>query len=293
MPRGAIPHRYVHPYQLSPNFRTKKYFYENFKNGNQPFWFKTASGLPALPTANQGDTSHGQSQGNYWEMFETTAQTLFPTGSDSGLNISCDLVDNEALELVPGGNSATSRLAFTIDTDTGFFFKAKFKIHDVSGTDQFGIGFRKQEAFAVPTSLLTTGDGVYTDFFLLGINAEDGVDVQTMSDLNNGGSTTVTDTLFDATDDEVIVFEVRVLQGGKVFCLLNNVPLGQPVAKDGDGTAITSQSTAPTPAFTFDSGDIVIPWIFLRHDDEVADEMYLQEVEIGHMVDIGKDPNNE
>lgn len=377
MPRSQRPLRQIHPYELSDNFRFRKYYFENFKGGQQPANLladssgrtavtgttqtifssteqtgtgssqNVAHGLAAAPThvlvsvtelpdaaAETGfDVAEGSHDatnvvvtvtntvkfkvlaildgtavtgagavpagttvkmltpgGSYWDMYATTAQTILPVGvAGSGLNISCDAVENETVEFVPGGNSSSSRLAYVVGTDSDFFIRVKFKITDVSGYDQFGIGFRKQEAFATPTSFLSTGDGIYTDFFLLGINGEDGVNVQTMSDLNNGGSTTVTDTLFNATDAEVLELEVRVI-GGKAIGFINGVRLGNPVKKDGDGTSITSQSTNSTASFTFDSGDTLVPMIFGRHDDEVAEATYLQEIEIGHLVDRGLDP---
>jgi hypothetical protein len=294
MASSTRPLKYIQPYQISSNFTQGKYYFESFKGGEQPFFYKIASALPALPTANQGDTSHVLTPGGfYWQFFETTAQTLFPTGSaGNGLNISCDLVDNEALEIVPGGNSANSKLKFKIGTDTDFFFRCKFKWTDVSGSDQAVIGFRKQEAFAVPTSILTTGDGIYTDFFGIGFADTGGVDIYTVSDLNNGGSTTATDTGFNATDAEVIELQVRVI-GGKAFGYINGVRLGGTVSTDGDGTAITAQNTTSTPSFTFDAADTLVPFIFLRHDADVAEAVYLQEIECGHLVDIGLDPNQE
>lgn len=307
MPRNTRPFRSVHPYHLSDNLRYNKYYFENFKGGQFPLGFVegATNSFPVMPLATGGATDGELDQGvtmhvrtmapnGYWQVYATTAQTKYPMipVAGSGINISGDAVENESLEFVPGGNSASSRLAFVAGTDSDFFIRCKFKITDVSGYDQFGIGFRKQEAFAVPTSLLTTGDGVYTDFFLIGINGEDGVNVQTMSDLNNGGSTTVTDTGFDATDAEVLELEVRVI-GRKAIGFINGVRLGNTVSKDGDGTAITAQTTKTTASFTFDNGDTLIPWIFGRHDDEVAEETFLQEIEIGHLVDRGLDPDQE
>ena len=285
----------IYPYQLANDLRYNKYMFESFKGGQQPLFLKIASGLPALPTAGQGTISYGLTPGgNYVELFESTAQTLFPVGvAGSGLNVACDLVENEALELVPGGNSSSSRLAFTIGTDPDFLFRVKYKITDVSGMDQAILaGFRKQEAYAVPTSLLTTGDGIYTDFCGIGLSEEDGVDLKIMSDLNNAGSTVVTDTLFDTTDAQVLEVEMRVI-GRKAIFLINGVRLGDVVRFDGDGTAITAQSTNTGPVFTLDSGDVVVPWYFGRHDDEVGEGTHIVEWECGHLRDQGKDPNNE
>ncbi len=297
MPDSAInPGAYVWPYQLAPDYKNGKYYFENFKDGHKPILYTvSATGIPAVATsaAGQGVVHEMMTHCGYWQVFNTTDQAVLPFATaGSGLDISCDLVNNEAVELVPGGNFASSRLAFTVGSDSNFFFRCKFKWTDVSGSDQAVIGFRKQEAFAVPTSILTTGDGTYTDFFSLGFADTGGVDIVTTYDLNDGGSATVTDSGFNATDAEVIEFMVQV-RGGKAYAYINGIGLGNPVAVDGDGTAITSQSTLTGPSFTFDSGDVLIPFIFLRHDTDVANGTLVQEVEIGHLRDIGADKDAE
>lgn len=295
--RSQRPLRRRYPYELHPNFTTGKYYFENFKDGHKPFLYTvSATGIPAVATTVAGaDVTHEMmTQHGYWQVYNTTDQAVLPFATaGTGLNVSGDLVENEALELVPGGNFASSRQAFVAGTDSDFFMRVKWNIADVSGADQAVLcGFRKQETFAVPTSLLSTGDGIYTDFFGIGMSGEDGTDIKCMSDLNNGGSTTVTDTGFDATDSQVLEIEIRVI-GRKAIGYINGVRLGNPVAKDGDGTAISSQATVSTPSFTFDSGDTLIPWIFIRHDDEVMNAACIQEIEIGHLTDKGLDPNAE
>jgi len=298
MPASTRPLDSVHPYELSSNFRKKKFYYESFKSGAKPFLYTvSATGIPAVATTAAGQgVVHEMITGNGfpWQVFNTTDQAVLPfCTAAAGLDISCDLVDNEAVELVPGGNFANSQLAFVTGTDSNFYFWIKYKFTDVSGADQAILcGFRKQEAFAVPTSLLTTGDGIYTDFAGIGLSEEDGVDIKTMTDLNNAGSTVVTDTGFDLTDSEVFTLEVRVI-GRVAKYYINGVEIGNPVAFDGDGTAITSQATLSAAAFTFDSGDTLVPFIFFRHDDEVGNGCTIQEIEIGHLVDKGLDEGAE
>ena len=287
-----------YPYQMSQTFVKDQYYYEDFKGGAKPLLYVvSATGIPTLATtvAGQGVVFEAQTGHGYWQVFNTTDQAVLPfLTAGSGLNISGDLVANEALELVPGGNLANSRLAFTAGTDSDFFFKAKFKITDADGSDQFLMGFRKQEAFAVPTSFLSTGDGIYTDFFGVGFASAVASpnNVFTASDLNNAGSTVATDTGFNWADTLAHTLEVRVI-GRKTLVLINGIAIGNPIAIDGDGAAITSQDTLSTPSFTFDSGDVLVPFIFLRHDTAVSEAHLLQEVEVGRLVDIGKDPNNE
>lgn len=292
--RSSRPKQLIYPYQQSADLKRGRYVFERM-NG-QPFVFITSSTIPAFPTASQGETDYILTpQGNYFEQYQTTAQTLMPAwdGTNLGLEIAGDQVDNEAVELVPGGNSSASPFAFVAGTDPDFFFRAKFKITDASGMDQFGIGFRKQEAFAVPTSFLSTGDGVYTDFFLLGFagTKADPNPVRTSSDLNNSGSATVSALNFTWADTLVHELQLRVI-GRRVFCYINGVLAGDVVSYDGDGAAISAQTTVSGPSFTFDDGDTLVPFIFLRQDADVT-PVQLREYEIGLLRDIGKSKNQE
>lgn len=293
--RSNRPRQLVYPYQISSDPKIGRYYYEKF-SGN-PLSFLQSSSLPVMPTAPiaQGTTVNMHTgKGQPWEWFTTTAQSLAPTWSaTNGVEIALDQVDNESVELVPGGNNASNPLAFVAGTDPNFFFRAKFKIADADGMDQFGIGFRKQEAFAVPTSFLTTGDGIYTDFFLLGFAATvaNPNGVRTSSDLNNGGSATVSAINFTWADNEVHELQLRVI-GRKPYVYINGVLAGDSVSKDGDGASITAQQTVSGPSFTFDDGDTLVPFIFCRQDAALS-PVYLREIEIGFLRDVGKDKNSE
>lgn len=291
---GSQPHERVYANALSEGLRTAKYLLLN-KPSVHPFVFTTATQVPALPTASQGqiDTVFlPQALGcNVLEMFQTTAQSKFPAiVAAEGLEIGLDLVDNETVEYVPGGNHTFNPLAYTVGTTPGVLIRLKVKMADVSGTDQFLVGFRKQESYAVPTSLLSTGDGIYTDFFGIGLSGTANPnDVKTMSDLNNGGSTTVTDTLFNVADGDIVQYEVRV-RAGVVTAYINGVRLGDTVGKDGDGTAITSQATAATAAFTFDTGDLLIPTIIHRYVTTTPGVVYLRRLEVAQLLEVGLQP---
>lgn len=293
MGRRERPFEYVQGYQINPNIIRGKYVYEKI-NGS-PLILNMSGALAALPTAAQGQIDTLITRGGVgWDMFQTTAQTLGPAyTSGSGLEIALDQVDNEAVEYVPGGNNTFNPYGMTVATDTDFFFRAKFTLADASGLDQFGIGWRKQEAFAVPTSFLTTGDGIYTDFALFGFagTTADPNPVRISTDLNNSGSATVTSPGFTWADGLTHQLEVRVV-GRKALFLINGVLLGNPVAKDGNGASITSQTTTTGPVFSFDTGDFLVPFIFCRQDADVG-TVFLVDYEIGHLVDVGLDPNQE
>lgn len=278
----------INPYNRSTSSRTGRYMF--CKIDTQPHILRNASAIAALPTASQGQTDYVQfGNGTYAEYFQTTAQTLLPLlDTTKGLEITGDQVDNEAVEIVIGSNTSRSPVAFTVGTDR-FLFRAKFLIDDADGSDQFLLGFRKQEAFAVPASFLTTGDGIYTDFAGIGFAATvaDPNVVRTATDLNNGGSTTVTSTGFTWADGKVHQLEVRVDIAGRAFYYINGVPVqgGNTVTLDGDGAALTSQTLSQQASFTFDSTDVLVPFIFARQDAALT-PIYLREFEVGLWEDI-------
>ena len=290
MPGRDLQIESIPPNKRSLYWKRGRYLYEKFSG--QPIMMNGATGK-ALWTAAQGQTDIvWTSGGNYIEEFQTTAQTLQPVAhATKGIEVALDQVANESVEYVPGGNRTTSPLAMVLGTDPAFFIKAKFEITDADGMDQFLIGFRKVEAFAVPTSFLTTGDGIYTDFCGIGFAkvVASPNPVSVASDLNNGGSTTVSQVSFTWADTLVHTLEMQVVNRIARF-LINGVPLGGSVSLDGDGAAITAQPTVRPHTFTFDSGDTVVPFIFLRQDTAVT-PAYLQELEIGHLESIEADPN--
>lgn len=306
MARADRPLRRLYPYHLHPNFTQRKYYFENFQGGQVPLvGIPVATGGFAHTVLATGGADERELDaaaaffaitpgGGYWEGAATTAQSVSPMqgSAGNGLNIAGDKVDNESLDFVIGGNADLARLSFKAGTDTDFFFRCKLKIADVSGTDQTVVGFRKREAFVAAASVvswLNAGDAGYTDFsgFLF-----QGGDLKVTTDLNNSGSATATDTAFNVADNDIVEVELRVV-GRKAVYLINGYGVGSSVAKDGDGTSITAQSTISMPSFTFDSGDYLVPFIFVRHDATTPGNIFVREVEVGHLVDVGKDPNVE
>src|SRR5467141_364122 len=130
--------------------------------------------LPTLPVAGDAQDTitvidFGGPLGAYVEMYHTTAQALKPlVHATKGIEIALDQVNNETVEYVVGGNRASSPYAYLAGTDPGMVIRASFEITAANGLDQFGIGFRKQEAYVVPTSWLSGGAPTYTDAVLFG-----------------------------------------------------------------------------------------------------------------------------
>lgn len=305
-----------HWYEDSTALRRGLVYSEDFTLGaSGPIYYTQTSAATALVTSGapsfaQGATIMMQTPvGAIWDVFGTTAQTLLPTlTAGTGLEIGLDQVNNEAVEYVPFQNSAYNPFAYTVGTTQPMLFRAAFKFADVSGSDQFLLGWRKQEAFGVPTSFLTTGDGTYTDFFGVGFaaTAANPNIVYTAWDVENTGSTTTKSTLFGWADGETHVLEVR-LYGAKVKVLINGCPLdGTPIKIDGIGASMTAESTSgqgpagfnaqDQDADTikgFNTGDVLIPFIFSRFDATSPGAIHLRAVQLGPLSEFGLDPNNE
>lgn len=255
------------------------------------------SGVSALPTAAVGGINtllfpNGIGH-RAIEMYQTTAQTLMPLVHDSkGLEIGLDQVNNESVEYVPGGNRSSNPLGYLAGTDPGVFIRATFELTTANGPDQFGVGFRKQEAYAVPVSFLTTGDPLYTDIVLLGIAsaAATPANVSVSSDVGNSGSSLVTAANFTWASGLVHTLEVR-LKGRKASYYINGARLGDRIAKDGLGNAITAQNTKGQPDYTVTSGLFMIPFFFARQDAGVS-TIFLRKLACGRLSEDGLDPGN-
>lgn len=270
------------PKHQQDSWRKGKYVFKRL-GSEQPFIFTVASSIPALYTASATQQDVLQVPGLMFDFYQTTAQTLPPRVNAKGLIISGDLVDNETNEFVPGGVvGANNPYARTIGTDA-FYIRATFEVTDVSGTDQFLIGYRSNEAFTAATSFLTTGDALYTDFCAIGFCATstDPQTVRVATDINNAGSTSVSSTAFTWADTKVHTLEMQVDIFGKATFLINDVPCGGTVSKDALGVAITAQVTTAPTAFTFDPTDLVIPFIFYRNDTTTPGAAYMSELEMG------------
>jgi hypothetical protein len=293
------PHTKLYADAMSAGLRTGKYLNWD-KNGGWPGILQqgtqvTPVTVPTLPTAVQDNVNifnlPGAFGNGYVEMYQTTAQAIMPAPHASkGLEIGLDQVNNEAVEYVFGGNRASNPMSYLAGTDPGVFLRATFEIEDASGLDQFGIIWRKQEDFIVPTSFLSGGDGIYTDFVMLGFcaTAANPNPVGWAYDLANSGSTTVFAPGFTVADSSIITFEIqikaRVARG-----FINGVPLGGRVAKNGIGTAITAQNTKTPPKLTMTNALRYIPGIFLRQDADIS-LVYLRNVTCGQLLEDGLQP---
>ena len=179
---------------------------------------------------------------------------IIPALTAAGLDIAHDLTDNEGAEYTNGIALGAAKRVFTVATDPAFFFRVKFSIADVSGTDDCAVGFRKAEAFQAAI------DG-YADWAVLNVISGN-ITIETEA---AGAGTTTTDTTDDWADGETHTLEVRVSLAGVVTYLI-------------DGSAPTT-----TAAFSFTAADVVVPFFYFLHATTSPGAIVLQEWEWGFL----------
>lgn len=243
--------------QVAPKFKStnrkgqfdldRQHTFETFDNN--PVTCKLGGGAAGGTT---GDTNILHTSDTGFEYHIKGTQTITaPQTTANGLDIGMDQTDNDGVELSQGILAGT-RHAYTIGTDGPFFFRVKLKIADVSGTDDCAIGFRKAAAY-------TANLDDYTDMAVLNVISGD-IKIETI--LNNAATTT-TDTTDNFADGETHELYVEVSAAGVVTYEIN-------------GAAPTA-----TAAFTFDSTDVVVPFLFFLHASDVAGAVEVVEWECG------------
>ncbi len=170
----------------------------------------------------------------------------------SALDINMDQTDNDGVELC-AGILTSNRQEFKVGTDPAFFFRVRFSIADVSGTDDCAIGFREAEAYQANID-------DYTDMAVLNVISGD-IFIETI--LANA-ATVSTDTTNNWADAEIHELKVLVSSTGVVTYLIDGV------------------APLVTAAYTFTSGLFVVPFIFfLNAAAPVAGQVNVREWECG------------
>jgi predicted RecA/RadA family phage recombinase len=199
-----------------------------------------------------GDVNVAALEDNVFEYFMIGTQTILgPSISADGLLCSLDLTNNDGVEYSQG-ITARSRAAFVIGTSPAFYLKVGLKVADVSGSDICAVGFRKTQAYQAAFA-------DYTDKATLNKNSGD---IYVTTALNNGEDS-ATDTQDKWADGESHVLEVYVSAAGVTTFKI-------------DGAAPTA-----TAAFTFDTGDVVVPFLHLLHDATTPGAVHLTHWECG------------
>ena len=174
----------------------------------------------------------------------------------AGLNLQGDAAtaDNTGLEIVVGGTPFGGASACTIGTHA-MTFDVTFNSEDWTDYDACSIGFRKVEEFEAAHGdflAAASGDAVYTDFVSFGCQSPD--DLQITTRLNDG-TTSYVDTTVATAANHNHRFVVNVSSAGVVtFQHVGAQPMN-------DGTLVAPTVTS---AFTFDDGDVVVPYMVVQ-----------------------------
>ncbi len=194
---------------------------------------------PGAPTGTAGNANALNSGTTMYRWYVIGTQTTLAPVLDTaglGLNLVQDAAaGGDGLELCVG-NPLYSPMAFTIGTDAAFFIQASFICQDTSGTNPLIIGFRRAVAFDATLAN-------YTDFATIGlVGTANPNTIQIQTQVNTLGVTTTntTQTVADATR---VQFKVSVSAAGVVTYQVNYA------------------APTVTAAFTFDTGDVVIPFV--------------------------------
>ena len=168
----------------------------------------------------------------------------FPFVSANGLELNTDDdVTNGILGWeITNGILGTSKCAYTIGSFSEpakkIFFEATINETDISDITKLFIGFRKAEAFQASVD-------DYDEAAAIGIDDSGNIDIMTI--LNGAGTDTV-DTTQNKTEATAITLRVTVANNGKVEFFI-------------DGAKPTVTTT-----FTFDSGEVIIPFLHFVAD---------------------------
>jgi hypothetical protein len=166
----------------------------------------------------------------------------------TGLSIGLDVAADDGIEICPGilaGNAS----AFVVGTDGPFHFRLTFDIADVSGSDNVMVGFRKAEPY----------QAVALDAYdeMAAFDVVSGT-IKTATVIN-AGTTVNTDTTETWADLATHCLEVKVALNGAVTYKIDGVAPGT------------------TVAYTFDAGEVVVPFFYNRYDTTTPGVIYLIE----------------
>ena len=197
--------------------------------------------------------------------------------TEAGLNLQMDATTagNVGLQLSCGSNFGANANKFIVGTHSGHI-DVTFFCNDVTDYDCVVIGFRSAEAFQTGFNTVAatgaSGDLLYTDvvaYGVQGVTSNNG-DLAISTDLNGSGTSTFTDSTDNTTDAENTRIRVNLSAAGVVtYQFVTN-------AVAGAGTLAAPTATA---AFTFDSGDTLIPYIAILGTNE-DDSILLKDIEI-------------
>lgn len=219
-----------------------------------PSALMTVAGLVYSAAAQQLDIAYF---GPHVFIFgQSTAQTILPVITATGLDIGTDQVSAEAIEMFAGVLGASGRPA-VVGWDPAFYFCATLTVVDASGASDLHVGWRSA------TQTQVQALGTYLNFATIGLEGTSNpntIQIMTSND-DTEVTTDTTDTWADAASKK----------------LCTNVSAAGVATYTINGAAPTT-----TVSFTFDDGDSLIPFIAFEHGADVAGAVTLTEWEVGY-----------
>ena len=192
----------------------------------------------------------------------------------AGLDVQMDkaTTDNVGLQMILGAGELGGPSALTVGTHSGYI-DVTFFTPDWTDFDCVTIGYRKIEVFQTGLNAIQaaggTGDVVYTD--VVGFGAMTNTDIRTQTDKNNSGTSVLTDVGVVPVDAQNCRLRVTVSSAGAVtYSHVNN-------AVAGAGTLAEPGSVA---AFSFDSGDVIVPYIATLGAGAAEDSLFIKDIEV-------------
>ena len=250
MPTPSVIKQYQYSDALSRNLWDQNYQYENWEQ--VPVTAAKAGGATSGSATNVLYTPN-----LYLEYQPLGTQTILApvvvsiSEGVSALNIGMDQTANDGVELCVGILNS-NHLAFKVGEDAAFFFRVRFSIEDVSGTDDCAIGFRKAEAYQANID-------DYADMAVLNVISGD-INIETIV---GGAATVTTDTTDNWADLATHQLEVFVSNAGVVTYKIDNA----------DPTV--------TAAYTFTDALYVVPFMYFLNDADLAGQVAILEWECG------------
>jgi hypothetical protein len=294
------PYNLVYVDGLAPRLTRGGYGYVGKQSFSPAAYTVSAAGVPTIGTGVTGTTPFSQwGVGPYsvpveMSVLVATSARLPLAHATKGLELQPNAINNDTVEYVIGGNKTTNPYAHVVGTTPPSFFSVTLEQTDADGCDQLVVGWRIVQAFnAAGNGFITGVDPGYTDFAAMGFAGAiaNPNPMRVITDLNDTGTPTISLAGFTWADTLVHKLEVRVV-GRKALFLLNGALLGASIRKDALGNSITAQQTTTPPTYSFDTGDTLVPFIYIRNDTNIGEGIYLAELEVGRLTDIGLDNNN-
>ena len=174
-----------------------------------------------------------------------------PAPRSTCMNYAYDQTDDDGIQWINSCITTKGREGidrFTVGLQA-FSAELRFKLADVSGTDDCAFGFRKVEA-------LQAAIDNYDEMAALNVISGD-IKIETIL---NAGATSTTDTTDNWAD-------------GGTHSLKDSVSKAGAVTYQIDGQAPTT-----TASFSFDAGEVVSPFFYLVHTSDLCETVELQQL---------------